>query len=294
MLEAMVWSVAAIEGLEHRNGAESPTGARIPGELPNPADLRPDEDGPRFAFWGNFDQRPVDWSERWPPPGPAPADLADLGALHPARHVRRPVGGHGTHSTSFSTWGAGPRARVRMRTSIPPASRPASTCTRRSSFPAPRRSGCFSTPTRPWPTAACFELDRPRVVTGPALDRQRRGPGGVPAHLISPCPSTGPGLPHQGSWPTYLGGICTSMQVGTGKRAALRQGCVGGVGTHMRGCGIPSCFRSQLFLTYLLVRQLVVVRHLACRTEGAPPNPGSTGGRGTSCGVRGADSASGG
>ncbi len=70
VLEAMVWSVAAIEGLEHEDA--DPPAVPDPGELPNPADLRPDEDGPRFAFWGNFDQRPVDWSERWPPPGPLP------------------------------------------------------------------------------------------------------------------------------------------------------------------------------------------------------------------------------
>jgi acyl-CoA thioesterase-2 len=69
VLEAMVWSAGAVEGLEHED-AEAPA-VPDPGELPSPADLWPDEH-PRFPFWDNFDQRLVEWSDRWPPPGPLP------------------------------------------------------------------------------------------------------------------------------------------------------------------------------------------------------------------------------
>ena len=69
VLEAMVWSVGAVEGLDHEDG-EAPA-VPDPGELPSPADLWPDEHRP-FPFWDNFDQRLVEWSDRWPPPGPLP------------------------------------------------------------------------------------------------------------------------------------------------------------------------------------------------------------------------------
>ena len=34
------------------------------------ANLAPDENRPAMPFWDNFDQRPIDWSQQWPPPGP--------------------------------------------------------------------------------------------------------------------------------------------------------------------------------------------------------------------------------
>ncbi len=74
VLEAMVWSVGDVEGLEHHD--------ERPPEVPGPDELQPrpddpeaaDSDGerhPRFAFWDNFDQRsPEDGP--WPPTGPLP------------------------------------------------------------------------------------------------------------------------------------------------------------------------------------------------------------------------------
>ncbi len=70
VLEAMVWSVGDVEGLEHDDVV--PPDVPGPAELPEPAALGPDEDRPRYAFWDNFEQRLVDWSDTWPPPGPLP------------------------------------------------------------------------------------------------------------------------------------------------------------------------------------------------------------------------------
>jgi acyl-CoA thioesterase II len=71
VLEAMVWSVGAVEGLEHED--VDPPPVPDPDDLPPREELWPDEeDAPRFAFWDNFDQRPVEWSDSWPPPGPLP------------------------------------------------------------------------------------------------------------------------------------------------------------------------------------------------------------------------------
>jgi acyl-CoA thioesterase len=67
VLDAMVWSVGEVEGLEHED-ADPPD---VPGadELP---EQRPDEDHPIYAFWQNFDQRLLDAVETWPPTGPLP------------------------------------------------------------------------------------------------------------------------------------------------------------------------------------------------------------------------------
>ena len=70
VLEAMVWSVGAVEGLEHVD--VDPPPVPDPGELPTREELWPDEDRTDLAFWDNFDQRPVEWSKSWPPPGPLP------------------------------------------------------------------------------------------------------------------------------------------------------------------------------------------------------------------------------
>jgi acyl-CoA thioesterase len=62
ILDAMVWSVGQIEGLVHEDG-EAP-------DVPDPDEL-PSEPERHFNFWDNFDQRPIDYFEAWPPPGPA-------------------------------------------------------------------------------------------------------------------------------------------------------------------------------------------------------------------------------
>ncbi len=68
VLDAMVWSVGEVEGLEHRHGdAPAVTG---PADTPVRVQRRP-EDGEEerrpFAFWENFEQRAITWSESWPP-----------------------------------------------------------------------------------------------------------------------------------------------------------------------------------------------------------------------------------
>jgi acyl-CoA thioesterase len=68
ILDAMVWSVGQVEGLVHHD--------LHPPEVPDPESLKtPQEiwgdEGNRFNFWDNFDQRPLDYFESWPPPGPA-------------------------------------------------------------------------------------------------------------------------------------------------------------------------------------------------------------------------------
>jgi acyl-CoA thioesterase-2 len=69
VLEATMWTVAEVEGLEH-NVAEAPD---VPGpaDLPSVADLLPDDaPEPAFAFWSNFEVRPIAWRADWPPPEP--------------------------------------------------------------------------------------------------------------------------------------------------------------------------------------------------------------------------------
>ena len=70
VLDAMVWSVGEVEGLEHED--LDPPDVPDPETLPTWAELRPDDVRPPMPFWDNFDQRPLVWSEEWPPPGPQP------------------------------------------------------------------------------------------------------------------------------------------------------------------------------------------------------------------------------
>ncbi len=86
VLEAMVWSVGEVEGLEHHD--ERPPEVPGPDELSDDADDADDADHDsapdpgagaagdgerhqRFAFWDNFDQRSPDYGP-WPPTGPLP------------------------------------------------------------------------------------------------------------------------------------------------------------------------------------------------------------------------------
>jgi acyl-CoA thioesterase-2 len=71
VLDAMVWSHAEGEGLEHDETA--PPAVPGPDALRSMVDLWP-EDTPRpFRFWYNLDAKPVDWEPVWPPEGPRPA-----------------------------------------------------------------------------------------------------------------------------------------------------------------------------------------------------------------------------
>jgi acyl-CoA thioesterase len=71
VLDAMVWSVGEVAGLEHED--VSPPDVQGPDALPSMEErMRGREEGPPFAYWGNFDQRPLAWSDSWPPEGPLP------------------------------------------------------------------------------------------------------------------------------------------------------------------------------------------------------------------------------
>jgi acyl-CoA thioesterase-2 len=68
----MVWSVSDhVEGLEHDETAYPDVAS--PDDLADIRDLLP-EDAPRpFAFWDNFEVKPIDFEVEWPPDGPRPA-----------------------------------------------------------------------------------------------------------------------------------------------------------------------------------------------------------------------------
>jgi acyl-CoA thioesterase II len=76
VLEAMVWSVGEVAGLEHQD--VTPPQVDDPDSIPErtmgppPEDADEERRGPPFPFWDNFEQRPLEWTETWPPPGPLP------------------------------------------------------------------------------------------------------------------------------------------------------------------------------------------------------------------------------
>ncbi|HEX2575532.1 MAG TPA: thioesterase family protein [Aquihabitans sp.] len=71
ILDASAWSVADVPGLEHDES--------VAPEVPGPDDLQgieelvPEDAQPPFAFWRNFDAKPVAFEADWPPDGPRPA-----------------------------------------------------------------------------------------------------------------------------------------------------------------------------------------------------------------------------
>jgi acyl-CoA thioesterase-2 len=71
ILDAMVWSVADTEGLEH----DETVAPDVPGpdQLPSIEDLLPPDAEPPFPFWRNFDAKPIAFEAEWPPEGPRPA-----------------------------------------------------------------------------------------------------------------------------------------------------------------------------------------------------------------------------
>jgi acyl-CoA thioesterase II len=72
ILDAMAWSVAEGEGLEHDETAMPPVS--LPDDLPLLHELLP-EDAPAspYPFWENLDAKPLHFEAEWPPSGPRPA-----------------------------------------------------------------------------------------------------------------------------------------------------------------------------------------------------------------------------
>ena len=71
ILDASVWSVGEGEGLEHDETVAPPV--PDPDELPSIEELLPEDATPPFAFWRNFDAKPIHFEIDWPPDGPRPA-----------------------------------------------------------------------------------------------------------------------------------------------------------------------------------------------------------------------------
>jgi acyl-CoA thioesterase-2 len=71
ILDAMVWSVGDVEGLEHDE--TSPPAVPDPDELPDISELLPEDAAPPFPFWNNFEAKPLAFEAQWPPDGPRPA-----------------------------------------------------------------------------------------------------------------------------------------------------------------------------------------------------------------------------
>jgi acyl-CoA thioesterase-2 len=71
ILDAMVWSTAEGEGLEHDESV--PPAVPGPQSLPSIAELV-GEDAPRpFPFWDNLEAKPIGFEPVWPPDGPRAA-----------------------------------------------------------------------------------------------------------------------------------------------------------------------------------------------------------------------------
>jgi len=71
ILDAMVWSVGEVDGLEH-DETVAPDVAP-PDDLPDIASLLPPDAEPPYPFWENLDAKPLDFETPWPPDGPRPA-----------------------------------------------------------------------------------------------------------------------------------------------------------------------------------------------------------------------------
>ena len=71
ILDAMVWSAADVDGLEH----DETTAPDVPGPdaLASITELVPEDALPPFPFWNNFDGKPIAFEADWPPDGPRPA-----------------------------------------------------------------------------------------------------------------------------------------------------------------------------------------------------------------------------
>jgi len=68
ILEATVWTIGEVEGLEH-DDTQAPAVAD-PDDLAFIRDLLPEDAPPPFKFWENFDAKPIEFREQWPPAEP--------------------------------------------------------------------------------------------------------------------------------------------------------------------------------------------------------------------------------
>lgn len=71
VLDALVWSAAVGDGLEHDE--TTPPDVPPPDELRSMSELAPSDLWPPFPFWNNVEAKPIDFEPRWPPDGPKDA-----------------------------------------------------------------------------------------------------------------------------------------------------------------------------------------------------------------------------
>jgi acyl-CoA thioesterase-2 len=88
ILDAMAWSAAEHEGLEH-DETEMPA---VPGPdgLPEIGELLPPDAQPPFPFWRNLDAKPIQFEVEWPPDGPRPAEWSEWLRFTPAASFADP------------------------------------------------------------------------------------------------------------------------------------------------------------------------------------------------------------
>ena len=188
VLDAMVWSVGEVEGLEHED--VDPPDVPDPDALPTWADICARRGPAPHALLGQLRPAPHHLVEAVASARPAAADLAHVGARRSRRPPSTILGWMRRARSLCSTWGAGPPAHGRTCTRSRPTSRRAWTSTPRSSTRGARRTGCCSTPTRRWPTAGCCRGPA-ECGRGSAGCRQWRRPSGLPAHVTVPRVSVG-------------------------------------------------------------------------------------------------------
>ena len=192
VLDAMVWSVGQVEGLEHVDA--TPPEVSDPADTPAWVDRRhdADDDGRPYVFWDNFEQRTLDQAATWPPPGPLPPIWRTW--------VRYREGDPATEDA----WVQAARLLVVLDVGSWPAGLAA---------PRPRRPALHCAQPRPLRRllgsderdglalarhALAGGPGRSALVDGPGLVRdafaagQRRRPGRLPPHLISARGATRP------------------------------------------------------------------------------------------------------
>ena len=88
ILDASVWSVGEVEGLEHDESV--PPDVPGPDDLPHIEELLPEDAESPFKFWNNLDAKPIHFEHDWPPSGPRPASWQEWLRFRPAATFEDP------------------------------------------------------------------------------------------------------------------------------------------------------------------------------------------------------------
>ena len=156
VLEAMVWSVGEVAGLEHQDVLPPDVAdpLAVPARTEEPPSGRRGPP-PRLPLLGQLRAAAAGVDRDLAAARTAPTDVADLGALPRDERASTTPGPTPPAWWSCSTSAAGRPAIAPTRTATMASLRPASTSTRRSRTPPARPGGSSSTPTRRWRGTAC-------------------------------------------------------------------------------------------------------------------------------------------